>query len=83
MGRGNRRGGTPNHCCPPAILLSEMNDTVGERERLRAVLENALPHSRMLPAPGEYRRAGIRQRRVSRWQRRVSCTLTASRGTLL
>jgi hypothetical protein len=25
-----------------------MNDTVAERERLRAVLENALPHSRML-----------------------------------
>jgi hypothetical protein len=48
---------------------------------------DALPHSRMLLAPGEYyyykyRRAGIRQRRVSRWQRRVSCTLTASRGTL-
>jgi hypothetical protein len=25
-----------------------MNDTVAERKRLRAVLENALPHSRML-----------------------------------
>jgi hypothetical protein len=37
-------------CCPHEAILAllEMNDTVAELGRLRAVLESALLHSRML-----------------------------------
>jgi hypothetical protein len=37
-------------CCPHEAILAllEMNDTVAELGRLRAMLESALPHSRML-----------------------------------